>query len=153
MKILMVCLGNICRSPLAEGILRDKIKKANLNWQTDSAGTGTYHLGEPPHALSQKVALLHGIDISDLRGRQFEKNDMSLFDKIYVMDAENYNDVRRMSKELWDEKKVDLIMNELYPHQNRIVPDPWYGGSEDFEKVFEMLDEVCEKIISRLAND
>ncbi len=149
MKILMVCLGNICRSPLAEGILRDKIKKENLDWKTDSAGTGTYHIGEPPHILAQKVARLHNIDISDLRARQFAKTDMVLFDKIYVMDAENYNDVKRMSKELWNENKVEMIMNELYPNENRIVPDPWYGGEEDFEKVYEMLDEVCGKIIQK----
>ena len=153
MKILMVCLGNICRSPLAEGILRDKIKKAGLDWTVDSAGTGNYHIGEAPHLLSQKVAQVNGIDISDLRVRQFVKEDMLSFDKIYVMDADNYNDVRRMSKELWNEHKVDLIMNELYPDENRSVPDPWYGTEKDFHEVYEMLDEVCTEIINKATKD
>jgi len=145
----MVCLGNICRSPLAEGILRDKIKKAGLDWKIDSAGTGAYHIGEAPHVLSQKVSRENGINISNLKARLFVKEDMLLFDKIYVMDAENYNEVRRISEELWNEKKVDLILNELYPNQNRAVPDPWFGTEKDFHIVFEMLDEACGKIVSR----
>ncbi len=145
----MVCLGNICRSPLAEGILRDKAKQAALDWEIDSAGTGAYHIGEPPHILSQKVALQHGIDISGLRARQFVKTDMVFFDKIYVMDTENYTDVKRMSKELWNANKTDFLMNELYPGEDRIVPDPWYGTEEDFKAVYNMLDEVCETIIQK----
>ena len=114
MKILMVCLGNICRSPLAEGILDDKIKKAGLNWEIDSAGTGNYHIGEPPHNLSQKVAKQHGIDISKQICRQFKKEDMLEFDKIYAMDKEVYNDIKRMSRDLWNALKTDLLMNEIY---------------------------------------
>jgi protein-tyrosine phosphatase len=152
MKILMICLGNICRSPLAEGILRHKIKQAGLDWMVDSAGTGGYHIGEAPHILSQKAARENGINISNLKARLFVKEDMILFDKIYVMDAENYNDVRRMSKELWNKKKVDLVLNELYPNENRGVPDPWFGTEKDFHIVFEMLDKACGKIISKLAD-
>jgi protein-tyrosine phosphatase len=134
---------------LAEGILRHKAKQSALDWQIDSAGTGAYHIGEPPYILSQKVALQHGIDISGLRARQFVKTDMVFFDKIYVMDTENYTDVKRMSKELWNANKTDFIMNELYPGEDRIVPDPWYGTEEDFQAVYKMLDEACNKIIEK----
>jgi len=149
MKILMVCLGNICRSPLAEGILRNKAEKAGLNWMVDSAGTANYHVGEPPHRLSQKVAMLNGIDISHQRSRRFIKEDMLRFDKIYVMDAENYIFIKQLSEELWNENKVDLLLNELYPNENRDVPDPWYGTEEGFHEVFAMLSEACEAIIKR----
>ena len=148
MKILMVCLGNICRSPLAAGILQHKAHKAGLHWEIDSCGTGNYHIGDPPHRLSQKVAKLHGIDISNQRGSQFTKEDMLKFDRIYAMDSDNYIEIRRMSQDLWDAGKTGLILNELYPGQNRSVPDPWYGGEEDFEKVYEMLDRACERIVN-----
>src|SRR4051794_379614 len=96
MKILMVCLGNICRSPLAEGILRDKAQKAGLDWEIDSAGTSGHMVGCPPHRLTQKIAAEHGIDLSAIRCRNFTRNDITLFDKIYVMDEENYHDVQRI---------------------------------------------------------
>jgi len=146
MKILMVCLGNICRSPLAEGILKDKIKKAGLGWEVDSAGTSHYQTGVAPHNLSQKVARLKGIDICDHCCRQFTKEDMLKFYMIYVMDKENYSEVKRISKELWDKNKVEMLMNEIYPNENREVPDPWYGGEEDYHKVYKMIEEACEKI-------
>jgi protein-tyrosine phosphatase len=151
MKILMVCLGNICRSPLAEGILKHKAKQAGLEWEIDSAGTGNYHIGSAPHHLSQKVAKLKGVDICDQQARQFRKEDMLYFDKIYVMDSNNYNDVRRMSKELWNESKVDLLLNELYPHKNMNVPDPWFGGEEGFHEVYAMIEEACDAIIKKYA--
>ncbi|HVX25600.1 MAG TPA: low molecular weight protein-tyrosine-phosphatase, partial [Parafilimonas sp.] len=127
MKILMVCLGNICRSPLAEGILQDKAKRAGLNWEIDSAGTGNYHIGEAPHNLSQKVARINNIDISAQKCRQFVKEDMLRFDKIYAMDNEIYDDIKSMSGELWNESKVDLLMNEAKPGEDVDVPDPWFG--------------------------
>jgi len=101
MKILMVCLGNICRSPLAEGILQHKVIKAGLLWQVESAGTANYHVGEPPHKLSQKVAKMNGIDISRQQCRQFKKEDMLEFDKIYAMDSENYINIKHISGDLW----------------------------------------------------
>jgi len=149
MKILMVCLGNICRSPLAEGILQYKANLAKLNMIVDSAGTGNYHIGEAPHHSSQKVALQNGVDISGQKCRQFRKTDFVDFDKIYVMDAANYNDVKRMAGHYFNEKKIDLILNELYPHENRQVPDPWYGGFNDFEKVYAMLDAACNAIVQK----
>ncbi|HEY0298791.1 MAG TPA: low molecular weight protein-tyrosine-phosphatase [Arachidicoccus sp.] len=148
MKILMVCLGNICRSPLAEGILQHKVDKYALGWQVDSAGTGGWHAGEAPHRLSQKVSKLHGINTSHLRARQFVKEDMLRFDKIYVMDSENYKDVKTMSGNLFDESKVDLILNALHPEGNEEVPDPWYANTDEaFEEVFQMLDKACEQLI------
>lgn len=151
MKILMVCLGNICRSPLAEGILKDKIKKAGLNWEVDSAGTLGRNEGCAPHAFSQKVALDNGLDICELKCRYFTKDDIKNFDKIYVMDDENYLDVKRISGSNWDSGKVDLILNELYPGEDRIVPDPWHGGEEGFRKVYETLDKACDAIIKKYA--
>jgi protein-tyrosine phosphatase len=149
MKILMVCLGNICRSPLAEGILQHKANALKLNWQVDSAGTAGYHIGEAPHRLSQKVAKQNGIDISQQQCRKFVKEDMLHYDLIYVMDTSNYNDVKNISKELWNEQKVDLLLNELYPGENKSVPDPWYGEEDGYHKVFDMIDKACEKIVKR----
>ncbi len=149
MKILMVCLGNICRSPLAEGILRHKVEEEGLNWMVDSAGTANYHVGEFPHRLSQKVAKLHGINISQHKGRQFVKEDFERFDFIYVMDEENYADVKTIAKNYFNEKKVDLILNASFPNQNKNVPDPWYGTEEGYHIVYNMLNEACKAIIKR----
>ncbi len=147
----MVCLGNICRSPLAEGIMKEKIKKAGLDWEVDSAGTSHYATGNPPHHLSQKVAKLNGVEICSQRCRQFTKQDMQKFDKIYVMDEDNYREVKRISRELWDASKVHLLMNEQYPNENRIVPDPWYGDEKDYHNVYKMIDQACEKIVDKYA--
>ncbi|HLY69942.1 MAG TPA: low molecular weight protein-tyrosine-phosphatase [Puia sp.] len=149
MKILMVCLGNICRSPLAEGILQNKIARAGLDWTIDSAGTNGYHIGEPPHPLSQKVARAHHIDISKLKARKFVPEDIDRFDKIYAMAEEVMDDVRRIAKNKFDTKKVDLIMNEVFPGQNIDVPDPWSGPESGYHHVYKMLDEACDKIIEK----
>ena len=145
----MVCLGNICRSPLAEGILQHKAKKAGLNWTVDSAGTGNWHVGKPPHELSQKVAQLHGVPIGQQKARQFEPEDMQYFDKIYFMDAQNLNDARRMAGPLWEEKKAELLLNELYPGQNRSVPDPYFGEEPGYHQVFSLLEKACDTIVAR----
>ncbi len=152
MKILMVCLGNICRSPLAEGILQRKADVLGLNWQIDSAGTAGYHIGEPPHHLSQKVAKLNGVDITSQQCRQFLAKDMAAFDHIYVMDADNYAEVKRISGGHWQADKVSLLLDELYPGEKRNVPDPWYGTEKDYHEVFEMLDKACEQIIYKYAS-
>ena len=145
----MVCLGNLCRSPLAEGILKDKIKKAGLDWEIDSAGTNHYQTGKEPHNLSQKVAHSHGVDISNQACRQFTALDMIYFDKIYVMDEDNYADVKKLSKDLWDESKVDLLLNEIYPSENKSIPDPWFGQEEDYHKVYELISQACDKVIEK----
>ena len=147
MKILMVCLGNICRSPLAEGILQHKSKQAGLNWMVDSAGTAGYHIGEQPHVLSQKVALLNGIDISKQCCRQFMREDIQRFDRIFVMDMDNYAEVKRICGKEWEADKVSLLLDVLYPNQNKEVPDPWYGTEKDYHFVFDMVSEACNKII------
>jgi protein-tyrosine phosphatase len=152
MKILMVCLGNICRSPLAEGILRHKAALAGLDWEIDSAGTAGYHVGKQPHTLSQKVALLNGIDISGQQCRQFSAGDMAVYDHIYVMDLENLSEVKRISQGQWNEKKTGLILDQLYPGQNKEVPDPWYGTEKDYHFVFEMLSGVCDEIIGKFKS-
>ena len=143
----MVCLGNICRSPLAEGILQHKAALAGLNWLVDSAGTAGYHTGEQPHVLSQKVALLNGIDIGQQRCRQFVKHDMLNFDRIFVMDSDNYAEVKRISGPVWDGAKVSLLLDTLYPGQKKNVPDPWYGTEKDYHFVFDMLSKACDKIV------
>lgn len=149
MKILMVCLGNICRSPLAEGILQDKAFKAGLNWSVESAGTNGYHVGEAPHRLSQKVALQHGIDISRQRARNFVAADFEKFDKIYAMAEDVVDDIKRIAKNKYNADKIDLLMNELYPGQNRDVPDPWYGPEAGYQEVYKMIDAACDRIVEK----
>lgn len=149
MQILMVCLGNICRSPLAEGILQHKAWKAGLTWSVESAGTGAWHVGEQPHHLSIKVAGMNGVDISRQKARQFVKEDFLRYDFIYVMDSSNYVDVKKIAGKFWKEEKVDLLLNELYPGENRNVPDPWYGKEEGYHHVYEMIERACTTIIEK----
>ena len=146
MKIIMVCLGNICRSPLAEGILRHKIKEAGLDWEVESAGTGSWHIGEAPDPRSQKIAKINGIDISKQKAQKFIPDHFTKFDRIYVMDSSNYRDVVNMAVNEDDKNKVELIMNLVEPGKNKAVPDPYYDD-ELYSVVFEMLDEACERII------
>jgi len=149
MKILMVCLGNICRSPLAEGILQDKINKAGLNWTVDSAGTNGYHIGEAPHRLSQKVARLNGINICEQTSRQFVKEDFDRFDKIYAMAADVMDEIKYIAGKNCIASKADLLLNEKYPGENRDVPDPWYGAEPGYHAVYKLIDEACEQIIKK----
>lgn len=149
MKILMVCLGNICRSPLAEGILQDKAFKAGLTWSIESAGTNNYHTDEPPHQLSQKVARINGIDISHQRARRFSANDIDTYDKIYALAGDVLDEIKRIAKDKFDPAKVDLLMNEIHPGKNIDVPDPWYGPEPGYHEVYTMLDRVCDTIISK----
>lgn len=149
MKILMVCLGNICRSPLAEGILQQKALKAGLNWSIESAGTGTWHIGQPPHHLSQKVAVINDIDISQQRCRQFRKEDMLEFDRIYVMDQEIYREIKRMSGELWNKNKVEFLLNEIFKKEDRGVPDPYLGTEKDYHEVYSLINIACDAIIEK----
>jgi protein-tyrosine phosphatase len=151
MKILMVCLGNICRSPLAEGVLQDKAWKAGLKWSVESAGTNDYHIGEAPHPLSQKVAKLNGIDICNQRKRKFVAADFNRFDKIYAMSADVIDEMKSIAKKNFDEKKVDLLMNELFPGQNVDVPDPWYGPEPGFHQAYKLIEEACEAIIRKAS--
>ena len=153
MKILMVCLGNICRSPLAEGILQEKAWKAGLKWSVESAGTNGYHTGEAPHRLSQKVAKINGIDISKQRSRNFVPEDLKRFDKIYAMSSDVIDDMRRIAGRDFDGAKVDLLLNELFPGQNIDVPDPWYGPEPGFHDVYKLINDACDAIIKKYSSD
>jgi protein-tyrosine phosphatase len=152
MKILMVCLGNICRSPLAEGILRDKLQKNGLENKitVDSAGTSNYHIGQTPDYRSTANAKKHGINISDLMGRQFTENDFDNFDMIFAMDSSNYDNIISLARNEKDKTKVDLFLNLNEPGKNRSVPDPYFGGEEGFENVFNLLDQACNFLIHEL---
>lgn len=147
MKILMVCLGNICRSPLAEGIMKHKINEAGLDWEVDSAGTGRWHVGELPDPRSIIKAEQHGIDITDQRARQFVREDFERFDRIFVMDVHNRTDVLRLAEREEHRAIVMLMMDTLYPGQEHSVPDPYYDDN-GFEEVFQMLDRACASFIS-----
>lgn len=147
MKILMVCLGNICRSPLAEGILQAKAAAAGLNWQIDSAGTNGYHIGEAPHPLSQKVAKINGIDISRQRARRFRATDFEEFDRIYAMAEDVIHEIKSIARQRFDASKVDLLMNELHPGKDLDVPDPWYGTEPGYHDVYAMISQACDKLI------
>ena len=149
MKILMVCLGNICRSPLAEGILRHKIELAGLGWEVQSAGTGSWHIGEAPDPRSQKIAKINGIDISKQKAQKFIPEHFTQFDRIYVMDSSNFRDVLQHAKTESDKNKVELIMNLVDPGKNTAIPDPYYDDTL-YTTVFEMLDKACEEIMNEL---
>lgn len=147
-KVLMVCLGNICRSPLAEGILQSKVNAQKVF--VDSAGTAAYHEGNFPDKRSIDVAHKYGINITEQRARKFTVNDFDVFDFIYVMDETNYQNILILARDKNDARKVQMILNETTPAQNLSVPDPYYGGSQGFENVYTMLDEACEFIANKL---
>lgn len=145
----MVCLGNICRSPLAEGILQEKAIKAGLNWQVESAGTNGYHTGEPPHPLSVKVATANGIDISKQRSRRFTAADFEEYDLIYAMADDVLEEMKRIGRQHFDTKKVSLFLNEQFPGEDRDVPDPWSGPEIGYHEAFEIINSNCDSIIKK----
>jgi low molecular weight protein-tyrosine phosphatase len=150
MKILMVCLGNICRSPLAEGIMKYKIKQHGLDWQVDSAGTSAWHTGEHPDHRSIATARQNGIDISGQRARQLKPHDLDNFDLVLAMDSSNLRNILHHATTKKQQDKVQLILNFSRPGSNENVPDP-YWDDNGFEKVFHMLDEACEGVVEQLA--
>ena len=141
----MVCLGNICRSPLAEGILKSKAK----NLGVDSAGTAGYHVGKQPDIRSIDIAKKHDINLTNQRARQFSTRDFDDFDKIYVMDNDNYSKIISLARNQEDMDKVDLILNEIYPKEYKSVPDPYYGGDEGFQNIYNLLETSCEVIAKK----
>jgi protein-tyrosine phosphatase len=149
-KILMVCLGNICRSPIAEGILKAKINSDNFF--IDSAGTGSWHVGNKPDIRSITVSKKHHIDISHQKARQFTYEDYKNFDHIYVMDQSNKRNVLSLAVTTEDRNKVKLILDELIPNSNLEVPDPYYDEDQGFENVFQLLDKACENIAYRFLH-
>lgn len=148
-KVLMVCLGNICRSPMAEGILRKKIIDRKLNIQVDSAGTANFHVGEAPDSRAIQTAKKFGVDLSDLRGRQFTETDFDKFDHIFVMDDSNKSNVLKLARNDNDKKKVQLFLELVDEYKLKDVPDPWFGGDEGFIEVFEMLEKACENFLAQ----
>ncbi len=149
MKILVVCLGNICRSPLAEGVLLHLVKEKKLPITIDSAGTSNYHTDEAPDARTVANAKKHKIDLSPLRARQFIVEDFDVFDKIYVMDKSNLQNVLKLARNQSDKQKVDLFLNISHPNQNMEVPDPYYGGETGFENVFQMIWKTSDALLQR----
>jgi protein-tyrosine phosphatase len=145
----MVCLGNICRSPLAEGILQSKINADEVF--VDSAGTAAYHVGNLPDKRSIEVASQYEINITNQRARKFTVRDFDTFDFIYAMDESNYQNILLLARDNKDERKVQMILNETHPHQNLNVPDPYYGGNQGFENVYTMLNEACEIIANKIS--
>lgn len=153
MKVLMVCLGNICRSPLADGILRQKVSEQNLDIYVDSAGTADYHIGAAPDQRMRQTAKKFGYNIDNLRGRQFKVKDFDEFDLIYVMDKSNLSNVLKLARNEEDKQKVSLILNESNPGKDLEVPDPYYGGEQGFIDVFHMLDEATDIILSKIKQN
>ena len=149
MKVLMVCLGNICRSPLAHGILQSKIDQYKLPWIVDSAGTGGWHSGESPDYRAILEARKNGVDISKQNARQIMLTDFANFDLILAMDTQNYNDIRALTQNQSERDKVQMIMNYSFPQKNIPVPDPYYDGK--FALVFEMLEEAIDKLVLQYA--
>ena len=145
MKILMVCLGNICRSPLAKGILWSKGK--HLNLEVDSAGTAAYHIGKQADIRSIEIANKYAIDLNQQRARQFSRADFDKFDIIYAMDTNNYAHLISLASSETERNKIRMILNEINPNSYQSVPDPYYGGNNGFQDVYNMLDKACDKII------
>ncbi len=152
-RILMVCLGNICRSPLADGILLRKIKAQKLDAIVDSAGTANYHIGKAPDSRMIKTAAKHGTSLEFLKARQFSASDFQNFDHILVMDQSNYNNVLALAKTEADQKKVNFFLDYLYPNQKSEVPDPYYGTLEDFEAVYQLVDNATDALIQKLFHE
>lgn len=146
MKILMVCLGNICRSPLAEGIMQHLADKEGLNWEVDSAGTGDWHIGEGPDRRSVRTAQQHGIDISGQICRLITPADFDRFDRILVMDKSNLNNVLAMVRNAADRQKVSLLLGD------KIVPDPYHDDTQ-FEPVFKLIEAGCKAFIERYRDE
>jgi protein-tyrosine phosphatase len=149
MNILMVCLGNICRSPIAEGVMQYLIDIHHLSWQVQSAGTNGFHTGEPPHKDSIKVCLAHGIDIRNQVSTRFSKSDFDNYDVIYAMAQDVMKDIEALASDANQMKKVKLFLTELYPNDVKDVTDPWYGGPEGYLPVYTEIEQCCKAIIGK----
>ena len=151
MRILFVCLGNICRSPIAEGVMRELVRQQGVPWTVGSAGTNSYHTGEPPHRHSQRVCAERGVDISGQRARRFCAEDFADYDLVYAMADDVLDEMRSMAGPLFDEGKASLFLDELYPGEHRSVPDPWYGDLQGYYPVYAMIEEGCRAILKKYS--
>ncbi len=149
MKYLMVCFGNICRSPMAMGLLKSKLDAAGSTSEVDSCGFEPHHIGDAPDMRAQKVMKAHGIDISNIRARLFQKNDFETYDKIFVMDRRNYADVKILAITTEMLQKVDYIMNMVHPDSNMEVPDPYYGNADGFNETYSALNIATDAIMAK----
>jgi len=147
MNVLFVCLGNTCRSPLAEGILKKMYADAGIDALVESAGFESYNINESPDSRASNVAIKHGIDLSLKRARLFSPEDFDRFDKIYVMDGHNMQDVSMMARNEKDMEKVDFLLNVIKEGHNQYIQDPYRGGMDDYERVFELMEKACERIL------
>ena len=152
MKILMVCLGNICRSPIAEGLLRHKAAQHGLAWEVASAGTENYHVGEPPHRHSQAICKANGVDITAQRAHHFKAADLTRYDKIYAMAADVLQEIKHIGGRSADYSNVSLFLNELTPGTNASVPDPWYGNEDGYKPVYYLINQTCDAIIEKYGH-
>jgi len=152
-KVLMVCLGNICRSPIAEGLLRHKIRALNLDVETDSAGTAGHHIGSKPDHRMMDTAAKYGVDISDLRARQFQASDLETFDYVFAMDKENQLNMQALAKNETQRNKVKLFLEQVNYSDLSEVPDPYYGDQAAFEFVFNLLDEATDTFINQITTN
>ena len=150
-RILMVCLGNICRSPVADGLLRKKVAEADLDIEVDSCGTAGYHIGDSPDERSQMNALENGLDISMLRARKFSTSDFDEYDRIYCMDSSNLNNILDLTQDPKHHEKVRLILEHTYPGERKEVPDPYFGGEQGFQIVYDLLDAATDRILEELS--
>ena len=153
MKVLMVCLGNICRSPLAQGILEQKVAQSGLEVTVDSAATSDYHVGDKADPRSISKAAEYGIDITAQRGRQLQNSDFQEFDKIFVMDTSNYSNTVALTNRVDEINKVEIILNLINPGSNQSVPDPYFGGEDGFENVYRLLDAACDVIVKQIKDE
>ena len=148
----MVCLGNICRSPLAEGVMAKKMKELNLPCFIDSAGTGAWHSGEPPDQRSIDVARKYGIDLANQRARQIKVEDLETFDLVFTMDQSIQKDVISLTENKDQKAKINLFLGYAGTSNSQDVPDPYWGGKEEFEATYYLIDQACDQIIARFRS-
>ena len=149
MKYLMVCLGNICRTPIAVGLLRKKLAGIGSSSEVDSCGFEPYHIGDEADPRALKIMTEKGIDISDHRAKLFHPDNFKNFDLIFAMDSFILKDIKRMAKNEEDLKKIDLLLNVQYPGMNCEVPDPYYGDTDGFHKTFDIIDKALDVLIEK----